>query len=325
MPVYNVEKYIVKSIQSVLIQSFEDFELLVIIDGSPDNSKRLAESFNDERIIIYEKTNGGLSDARNFGLEKARGEYIYFLDGDDWIEPNLLQISVQEIEQNNADFIIFGYYLDNEDSTGNLVATKQVFSKNIIFSKELNNLEIDENKLNILGYAWNKLYSTKFLKEHEIIFEKGTSLVEDILFNSKVYTHASKIIFIESLLYHYINRPAVSLIKTFHKNSFELNLKKSEALLSFLNSWKVDQKQRNKILAQIIVTGIRYCVNNLFAFKNDLKGVDKISYIKMMLYHNETQKYINHYEAISIIDKAYKIIISNKAFLYLYLLCKIKK
>jgi glycosyltransferase involved in cell wall biosynthesis len=325
MPVYNVEKYIAKSIQSVLNQKYQDFELLVIIDGSPDNSKQIAETFNDERIIIYEKPNGGLSDARNYGLERAKGEFVYFLDSDDWIEPNLLENTISVFDKKEIDFVIFGYFLDDEDFEGNLISTKETSSKVIQFDKNLNDLDLDENTLNILGYAWNKLYRVSFLKNNNITFDKGVSLVEDILFNSRVYEKSKQLTFIDDKLYHYINRPSESLIKTFHNNSFELYLKKSKSIEGFLDSWSVTNDKKNKILASVIVSGIRYCVNNLFAYKNDLSEFQKINYIKMMLYNQETQKVINSYDAISSFDILYKKIIINKAVFLLYLLCKIKK
>lgn len=325
MPVYNVEKYIGKSIQSVLNQTYHDFELLVIIDGSPDNSKQIAETFNDERIIIYEKPNGGLSDARNYGLERAKGEFVYFLDSDDWIEPSLLEDTVSVFENKDIDFVIFGYFLDDEDLEGNLISTKEVSTKDIQFVKNMSNLDLDANTLNILGYAWNKLYRVSFLKDNNIIFERGVSLVEDILFNSKVYKESNTLIFIDKKLYHYINRPSESLIKTFHKNSFELYLEKSKSIESFLNAWNVTNEKKNKILSSVIVSGIRYCVNNLFAFKNDLREGQKMEYIKMMLHNTETQRLISFYETVSPYDKLYKKIISNKAVFVLYLLCKIKK
>jgi len=137
LPVYNVEKYIAKSIQSVLNQTYQDFELLVIIDGSPDNSKQIAESFKDDRITIYEKPNGGLSDARNYGLERAKGEFVYFMDSDDWIEPNLLKDTVCVFEKNEIDFVVFGYFLDNEDLKGNLISTDEILTKNIQFDKKI--------------------------------------------------------------------------------------------------------------------------------------------------------------------------------------------
>src|SRR5690625_6955531 len=101
LPCYNVEKHLAQSIDSVLSQTHSNFELLVVIDGSPDNSKEIAEEYavKDARITVFDKPNGGLSDARNYGLKKAQGEFIYFMDSDDWIEPDLLKDNLKIIAQ----------------------------------------------------------------------------------------------------------------------------------------------------------------------------------------------------------------------------------
>ncbi len=325
LPVYNVEKYISKCIQSVLDQTYPNFELLVVIDGSPDNSKQIAASFVDDRITIYEKENGGLSDARNYGLERANGEYVYFMDSDDWIEPNLLEVCVSRIEKYKTDFIIFGYHLDRENLNGNIISTTKIAHNEIVYSKEIKNLCFEDNTLGLLGYAWNKFYKFSFLNENKLKFEKGISLVEDILFNAKVCELSSKIVFVNQTLYHYIDRPVTTLIKKFHKDSFELKIKKSRALKTFLTTWEVDETKRNNILSESIVSGIRYCVNNLFAFKNELSTKDKIAYLKIMLSHVETKKYISYFEAKTINDKIYKYLIANEAAISLFILSKLKK
>lgn len=325
MPVYNVEKYIAKSIQSVLNQTFTDFELLVVNDGSPDKSIFVAQQFTDERIKIVHKSNGGLSDARNFGLQQAVGEFIYFIDSDDWIEPNLLEICVNELMQKKANYIIFGYFLDTEDSVGNLLNQTIIDHKAITFSKNKKDLVFQKNTLGLMGYAWNKMYKKSFIIENNLKFEKGTSLVEDILFNALVYSISEKIIFLNHSLYHYIDRPAVSLIKKFHKDSFEMQLKKSYAIESFLIKWDVDNKLKQTILSESLVTGVRYCVNNLFAFKNDLTFLEKYNYLKMMLNHPETKKYGYFYQAKSTTDKLYRLLITTRATVALYVLCKLKK
>lgn len=168
LPVYNVEKYIKKSIESVLNQTYTDFELLVIIDGSPDNSKQVAEEFTDSRIKIFEKENGGLSDARNYGLERAKGQYVYFMDSDDWIEPNLLEDNLKIIEEENLDVVIFGYIQDDEDIDGNILSSQAISPGNAVFLKKNNDLILDRNRLGIMGYAWNKIYRKSFFSESSL-------------------------------------------------------------------------------------------------------------------------------------------------------------
>ena len=311
LPAYNVEKYIAKSIDSVLEQSFTDYELLIIIDGSPDNSKSVAESFSDSRISVFEKKNGGLSDARNYGLERATGDYIYFMDSDDWIEPYLLEKTVSVLENENRDFVIFGYIQDNEDLEGNVISEQKKLPNTELLIRGKDtflNIEL----LGILGYAWNKVYKRSFLTNHDLRFEKGVSLVEDILFNSLVYQNSNEIRFINQPFYHYINRQVPTLIKQFHENSFDLNLWKLDRLSEFFKTWSF--VNTNVLLASVLVQGIRYCIHNLFSFQNNLSFKEKRLYVKSMLYHSKTKEYINYYASRDKVSVLYKFLIKYKNY-----------
>lgn len=312
LPCYNVEKYIAKSIESILEQSFPHFELLIVVDGSPDSSKLIAEEFalRDSRIAVYEKENGGLSDARNYGLERAKGDYVYFMDSDDWIEPMLLEDILAVISEEKLDLVIFGYIQDNENQTGKVVSSSIRIPENKIFRKEENNLIIDRHLLGILGYAWNKIYKKEFLLKHKLRFEKGTSLVEDILFNTQVYSKTDLLRTIDKAYYHYLNRPVTTLIKKFHPNSFELKKQKNQFLKLFFDAWKVRDSER--ILSYCIVQGIRYCVHNLFSFKNNLSFQEKKGIIKKMLNDSITEDLIPYYVPVTLKDKMYKYLIQHK-------------
>ena len=323
LPVYNVEKYIRKSIQSILDQTYQDYELLVIIDGSPDNSINVAKSFNDNRIQIFEKANGGLSDARNYGLERANGEYIYFMDSDDWIDSNLLEENIHILEKENLDFIIFGYTQDDEDLEGNVTNQTHFIPSINQYKKFEDNLKIDVGDLGIMGYAWNKIYKKSFLDQYQFRFQKGISLVEDILFNAPIYKNSNVINFNRKSYYHYINRDEPTLMKQFHLNSFELIKMKIDVLNNFMNVWQI--KNFNTILSFILIQGIRYCIHNLFSFKNQLSLKDKIKYIEMMIKDSLTTKLISQYEPKSFADKLYSFCIENKIITPILLFALTKK
>lgn len=324
MPAYNVESYIEKAVDSVLKQTFTDFELLLVNDGTKDESVAKTELFlEDKRVQWLHKENGGLSDARNFGLQRAQGEYIYFMDSDDWIEPNLLEVALQNIK--HYDLIVFGYQLDSENASGELIQTERVTSENQIFEKGKTQKAFSEKQLGLLGYAWNKLYKHQFLKENDFWFPKGISLVEDILFNAQVYTKTANIVFLDQALYHYINRPVTTLIKTFHANSFSLYLEKDRVLNHFLSAWNFPEAEKNKVLANSLMSGLRYCANNLFAFKNNLSAKEKRNYLKMMLHNARIQELIRFYEPHATTDTIYKDIVLHKRVVFLFMLCKILK
>lgn len=314
MPVYCVENYIANSIQSVLTQSYNNFELLVIDDGSPDKSMEEVQQFEDARIKIFHKVNGGLSDARNYGLERASGEYVYFMDSDDWIEAGLLKENIEVLETENLDFLIFGYIQDDENKEGVVLKSTRVVPHNKALVKNTEQIHLDSHTLGILGYAWNKIYRKEFLNKHKLKFEKGTSLVEDILFNTEVYCNTNTLRFVDKPYYHYINRADATLMKTFHPDSFELKKRKTQQLEKFFDEWKVLNK--TNMLAHSIIQGVRYCVHNLFAYENQLSFEEKVAYIKMMIKDPLTKKHINNYKTASFTDRIYKyLIITQSAFM----------
>lgn len=325
LPVYNVERYIGKCVQSILNQTYANFELVVVDDGSQDKSIEIAENFKDERISIYRKENGGISDARNFGMSKAIGDYLYFLDSDDWIEPDLLEICITTINKENSDYLIFGYSLDSEDFAGNLKQKIDIKHENVVYHKGHDNVYFDKLKFGLLGYVWNKFYRHSFIRDNKFMFDNEVSLFEDLLFNARVFQVSDKMVFIENVLYHYINRNSSSLIKSFHPNSFELNIKKNTAIHFFLKEWDICEEQKRKVLSEEFITGVRYCLNSLFAYKNDLNFLKKIDYIRKVINHEETKNQIQFYETKSIIDRVYKFLIYYRSAIVLFVLFKITK
>lgn len=325
LPCYNVENYLIKSIQSVLDQTYTDFELLIVIDGSPDNSKAIAETFIDKRITIYEKPNGGLSDARNFGLERAEGEFVYFMDSDDWIEPDLLADNIALIEEKDLDIVVFGYIQDDENLEGEVTKSKLMAPPKICLNKGKDSLPTDSHIIGILGYAWNKIYRRSLLEKNNLRFEKGTSLIEDILFNSKVYQNVNTICFNDRCYYHYLNREIQTLMKQFHVNSFELSKRKIFAVDEFLKDWKVEEAIREQRKATGIVGGIRYGIHNLYAFKNQLSEKEAKIYVKNMVNDPLTQEYVGLYQSKTKKQLLYKSMIKYKLINLLTFLAKATK
>ena len=163
--VYNVEKYVSKCIESILKQTFTDFELLLVNDGSKDSSLSILKEYalKDSRIDIIDKPNGGLSDARNTGMRKAQGKYIYFVDGDDFIEETLVEKCVNKLEETDSDMVMFDiyqYYLE----TGKKEIIANPFDEDKIYSI----FDTPELLTNIKNCAWNKMYKLSLFKDNDI-------------------------------------------------------------------------------------------------------------------------------------------------------------
>lgn len=295
MPVYNVEKYLRKSIDSVLTQTYKHFELIIVNDGSPDESGTIADSYakKDNRIKVIHKENGGLSDARNIGMENASGKYVYFIDSDDYIEEKLLETCVNLAEINDAEVVIFGFHVDLLDADENMVDTQIIKHHFSIYDKsELKNIELNQNILSMICYAWNKLYNLEYLKRNNYRFTKGLSLVEDIVFNSPVLSRVNRLVVCDLPLYHYISRQRETLVKKFYNNSYELHVMKMNSMLKLLNSWGKTKKDYGEIMSETHITGLRFCWSNMFYIKNSLKFTEKYRYMKMTLNDDLTKSII---------------------------------
>src|SRR5690606_3343569 len=312
MPAYKVEQYIAKAIESVLNQSFENFELLVINDGSPDRSADIVKDYIalDTRVKLFNKENGGLSDARNFGIEHAKGSYLYFIDSDDWIENDLLEKIYDKTQTNPVDIYVFGYYLDFENQHGELRKRQLIHPENYKFEIGREKApKLNAHLMGLLGYAWNKVYSKIFVDYYHLRYDKGISLIEDMLFNARAYQKAHALMLIEDCYYHYISREVPTLIKSYHEDSFELILTKHHAIKPFLVKWGYGKSKIKHSMANNLVTGIQYCINNLLYYKSDLSSVEKKKHINEILQHKETKKYIDYYQPITKSDRMYKKLI----------------
>ena len=193
MPVYNVEDYIEKSIESVINQTLKDIEIIIVNDGSQDNSKELLQKYlkNNNNIIYLEKENGGLSSARNFGIKYATGEYIAFLDSDDFVEVNMYEEMYNVAKKENADMVECDFIWEYPNKKIKDIG-KLYFSK-----KEA----IEKARV----VAWNKIIRRDILQKTKIEFPNGLRY-EDIEFFYKILPYLDKISFVKKNFVHYVQR-----------------------------------------------------------------------------------------------------------------------
>ncbi len=208
MPVYNSEKYLTEALNSVINQSFDDFELICVDDGSSDDSLKILHDFErkDSRIRIIAQENSGAGAARNNGLKVSKGEYIYFMDADDCIHLNLLKLTYENMLSNDSDIVLFK--ISNiQDGKETFVTPALPYEK--IFSGvdfnhfTFNYLDVKRYALKLYYAPWTKLYRAEFLNKYDDFFFDEKLPYEDILFHSKAFLRASKISFVPRYLYHY--------------------------------------------------------------------------------------------------------------------------
>lgn len=226
VPVYNVEQYLPRCINSILVQTFIDFELLLIDDGSTDNSGKICNDYaeNDKRIRVFHKENGGVSSARNLGLDNAQGEWIVFVDSDDWVDDTWLEKYNDSIDM-GTDIIFQGYVreeLDNKQTFHYYDNNKGQETGNIIYELEQRNL---------FGWTWIKIFKADIIKKYQLRFNLNMSISEDLIFTIEYCLHIkNRIKVLSSTTYHYFNTPN-SLFKKLI--SYEEVKIKTELIYSF--------------------------------------------------------------------------------------------
>lgn len=197
VPVYNVENYLEKCLDSILSQTYKNYELILINDGSTDSSATIIERYRkDSRISIISQNNMGLSEARNRGVQAAHGKYITFIDSDDWISKDYLENMIFCILKENADIVSMNYCVVKETKCTKSKRRYRVFEKNCadsLFGFKDNN------------YAWGKLIKTSIFKKYNINFPVGKHY-EDIGTMYKIYDHCKKIVLSDKGMYFYLVR-----------------------------------------------------------------------------------------------------------------------
>lgn len=208
VPIYKVEQYLPRCLDSILCQTFTDFEALLIDDGSPDRSGLIAEEYaaRDSRIKVFHKENGGVSSARNYGLKQACGQYIAFCDSDDWLEADWLDTLYQQMDTYSADLSVCGMVKENE--AGKILFSVQEEHICIRNREEalLTLFEGDEyNKCQ--SWIFNKLYKSEIINNNDISFHTEIFYCEDRLFNFLYYLHCTSTVYSTLPKYHYLIRP----------------------------------------------------------------------------------------------------------------------
>ena len=241
VPVYNVEKYLRQCIDSILAQTYTDFELLLIDDGSPDNSGNICDEYaqKDTRIRVFHKPNGGVSTARNLGIDNARGEYISFIDADDYVEPNFLEEMLNAMNRYNADLVCCGLW-ENEKSND---INKRIRStdRDKIYDMERGLIELIVPDA-YFGWCFNKFYKRSIVKNADIKFPEGIRYSEDWVFIINYIIHSSKIVYISKVLYHYMLNETSAINKISTNKGFDYNyldrLKADEISYTMVKSLK---------------------------------------------------------------------------------------
>ena len=215
VPVYNAEKYLSRCIDSILVQSFKDFELLLVDDGSSDNSRSICDDYalKDSRVIVKHKKNGGVSSARNLALSMAKGKYVMFCDADDYVDSRWCGIMYKNIAENPNAFIVSDVWR---------VSTKGEASQ--LVKNKPNNINYYNLFVNgISGFPFNKIYRLDTIKNNNITFNIGCPIGEDVAFNVEYCKLCTSIEYIDVPLYYYCDNE-ICATKRYYSDLLQLHL-----------------------------------------------------------------------------------------------------
>lgn len=206
VPVYNVEKYIEECVRSILGQTYHNLEVILVDNNSTDSSLRICEEIQktDERVKVFQQSVPGAAATRNYGIDKATGDYITFVDSDDYLTENAYETVVERLSDTTVDMVVFSYkYVDaNGDSLGwyePIMSDSSLWTG--VSGREACKFFLTSR--NVEGFAWNKVFKRELLEQSGVRFDEAKTAFEDMVFVYESLTNSKKVVFINEKLYYY--------------------------------------------------------------------------------------------------------------------------
>ena len=236
IPAYNCEKYLLDCVNSVLDNTYKDLEVIIVNDGSTDGTAEIIEKLqsSDDRVISFYKPNGGVSSARNLGLEKATGEWVHFVDSDDLVDKTLYERVFISLQKNKTDIVFFGY-----ETFGENKREKRLFEKPFVSFSEEEKFELILKGISKMGsglnYVTHYIFNLSIAKK--IRFDERLKISEDILFCYQIYDIATSFTYIDEILYKYRESES-SLSKTYIKDRYNVVKTADNKIIEEVMTWK---------------------------------------------------------------------------------------
>lgn len=298
VPVYNVEKTLERCLESILKQTFKDYEVIMVDDGSTDNGgaicDRYAEKYENFRVI--HKKNEGLGPTRNIGIREAQGEYIYHCDSDDWLKEDLLEKAYSAITKADADVLVFGYDLFTEKN-GKFLPYGTVTVKDETFTdKKAVQKFFTEQYFNsfVVLSAWNRLYKRAFLLENELFFPP-LRRCQDMAYSLLLFDRIERLVTVKETYYCYIIEPGVYKGRSFEE-MLGIYCKVYEMAAESFKKWELfEGKNEQKLVNNVCEQLANY---SAYAFAEKYKDEWKQN-TKLLLNDERVKKYFSEYKNIN--------------------------
>lgn len=260
VPVYNVRDFLPKCIDSLLSQTFGDFELLLVDDGSTDGSSEICDRYmsEDRRVKVIHKPNGGVSSARNNGLDVAAGEFICFADSDDWVEAGYLS-DLMSAMSGDIDFVMSDFIF----SAGNYI-WRPADNRKPFVSENIGDLFSDRGKLKTCNAPYGKLFRNSIISDNYLRFEEGIHYGEDRLFVFTYLLHVKKVAFTDHLDYVYCRHGGSLTSKIYDFGQESIAYVKSLDIIKSIVSSKPLSTKEKRILYSMVCDFANRCINSLY-------------------------------------------------------------
>lgn len=323
VPVYNVELYLNRCINSILAQTFIDYELILIDDGSTDSSSQICDKYAEQnsKIKVIHKKNGGLASARNIGIKKSNGKYIVFCDSDDYVSPFWCENFMKYESEIQTSFVFCEFNLTGKISNSSN-HKKGISHKRYSLS---NFFELQAN--NRIGFAWNGCYSAEIIKKNKIFFPENI-IVEDLPFILNYVSHMQYLFSTGKYDYNYYQDDRITLSRKYYDKEFKKWQQKYKLSDAFIkqNIAKNEQNIVKKTLADFYLYPFLHSLNNTFDARNTMGLKEKIIYNNSVVKSSEFQDCLA-YADCSVENWKYIWLLKRKLYFgayFLQLLSKLK-
>jgi len=284
MPVYNVESFVGKAIESIQTQTFGDFEFLIVDDGTPDNSGKICDEYaaKDGRIKVFHKENGGAPSARNMAIDVARGKYMYFMDSDDWCEPSMLENMYNLAEKTAAQLVVSGYYIDTYYNDTEKYVQEQ-FVESVVYTSQL---DFRRNAyrlfdMNLLYTPWNKLFLSAYILKNNLRFPQ--TFWDDFPFVLSFIRDVERVAVTSEKYYHFMRARAESETAKYRDNMYSKREEEHGWMLDLYEHYGTLDDDSREFLARRYIERIVGCVENITNKSCTLSPKEKRAEIKKMI------------------------------------------
>lgn len=283
MPVYKVEPYVGRAIESILGQTFTDFEFLIVDDGSPDNSGKICDEYaaRDPRITVIHKENGGAPSARNTAMDRATGEYYYFLDSDDWAEPTMLQDMVSLAQRHKAELVIAGFYIDTYYTETEYLTQKLWQPAAVYDQAEFRKAASRLFDRNLLYTPWNKLFSRAYVEERGLRFLP--TFWDDFPFVLDVIRDVERVCVTDKAYYHFLRARAESETAKYVAAMYEKREEEHGWMMDLYAHWSYMDPEAEEFLARRYIERLVGCVENVTNPNSALSAKEQKQAVRRMI------------------------------------------